>query len=102
MTTTKLSASALVDSLTGFEEIAIEKHMGIDPYVDGQTKPLRALRALLFVQGTREGLTAPEARQRAMEMPMSAVQDHFVEEEPEDLDPDNPDTETGKDASPSA
>ena len=97
---TQISASEMVQSLTGFEEIAIEKHMGIDPYADGETKPLKVLRALLFVQATREGMTAPAAREHAMGLAMGAVQDRFVEEEePEDLDPDEPETEAGKDDS---
>ena len=73
VTTEQISASEMVQSLTGFEEIAIEKTMHVDPYKDGEAKPIRVLRALVFVLELRKGLDTAAARQAAMDMPMSAV-----------------------------
>lgn len=92
----KLSAQEMVQSLTGFDEIAIDKHMGIDPYADGERKPIAVLRALVFVQKTREGLSAPAAKDVAMGMSMQDVQDSF-EDEADDVDPEQPDSDQGKD-----
>lgn len=98
---TKITASEMVESLTGFEEIAIEKHMGIDPYADGERKPLKVMRALVFVRATREGMDAPKAREHAMTLSMGQVQEQFAEDEPE-IDSAAPETESGKDVTPAA
>lgn len=97
----KITASEMVQSLTGFEELAIEHHMKIDPYADGARKPLSVMRALVFVLRKREGLKDHEARQAAMGMPMSEVQGFFAEEGPEDIDPENPETPSGEGFAPS-
>lgn len=98
--TTKITASEMVQSLNGFEELAIEKHMGIDPYADGERKPMAVMRAMVFVLRKREGATDQEARQAAMEMPMGVLKDIF-EDEPEELDPENPETPAGEGSAPS-
>lgn len=99
--TTQITASEMVESLTGFEEIAIEKHMGIDPYADGERKPLKVMRALVFIRATRDGMDAAKAREHAMSLSMGQVQEQFADDEPE-IDPDAPETEPGKGVSPSA
>lgn len=98
MSAEKISASEMVQSLTGFEEIAIEEHMGVDPYSDFQTKPLRVLRALVFVQKTREGAKPRDAKNHAMNLSMQSVQDSF-EDETDEVMEDEPVTEAGKDSS---
>lgn len=100
MSDDKISASEMVQSLTGFEEIAIERHMGIDPYADGEAKPLKVLRALVFVQRKRAGGKDAEAREYAMGLTMGEVQDLFAKESPE-LDPENPETPVGEGFAPS-
>lgn len=100
MSDDKITASEMLQTLTGFEELAIEKHMGVDPYADGERKPLKVMRALTFVNATRQGLDAVKARQQAMDMPMSQVQEQFADEEPE-LDPENPETPAGEGFAPS-
>ncbi|GAA4698258.1 hypothetical protein [Nocardioides nanhaiensis] len=97
----KLTASETIQTLTGFEEIAIEAHMGVEIYSEGQAKPMRVMRALVFVQRMRDGDNAHEARKVAMEMPMRELQDHFAPEL-EEIDPDAPDTPEGKGNSASA
>lgn len=94
----KPSALETLNSLTGFEEIAIEKHLNIDPYADGERKPLKVLRALVFVLATRSGMDAPRAREHAMGMPMTEVNAQFSDEA-DDIDPEDPETEAGKGSS---
>lgn len=91
----KISAGEFVQSLTGFEEIAIERHMGIDPYADGEAKPMKVMRALVFVQYTRDGVDPSTARQRAMDLTMHEVQERFEDEDPE-IDEDSPETPSGE------
>ena len=97
----KISASEMLQSLTGFEEIAIEKHMGVDPYADGERKPMSVMRALVFIARKREGLKDHEAREAAMGMPMGQLSDLFAEEAPAELDPENPETPAGEGSAPS-
>lgn len=83
------------ESLTGFDEIAVEKTLGIDVYTDGERKPVLMMRALVFVHMRRLGKTDPEAKQAVMEMPLSAVNDYFETDQDEVL-ADEPDSESGK------
>lgn len=96
-----ISAGEMVQSLTGFEELAIEQHMKIDPYTDGGRKPVAVLRSLVFVVNKRAGKTDREAREIAMSMPAGELQDMFADE-PEEIDPDNPETPAGEDSAPAA
>jgi hypothetical protein len=100
VTSAQISATDMVESITGFEEIAIEKHFGLDVYQDGEDKPIKVMRALAFLLRTREGLDAKTAKEQVMAMPMGAVQDLFADEL-EELDPEDPMTESGKDSEPS-
>lgn len=101
-TTPTMTADEMVESLTGFDELAIEKHFGgFDIYDDGQTKPTRALRCLAFVQFRRDGETDRDAVKKAQELTFKEVAAMFVEAEPE-IDPDAPETEAGKDSTPPA
>jgi hypothetical protein len=98
VSTATVSAEEFSESLTGFEEIAVEKHMGMDIYADAERKPILAMRSLVFVHQTREGLDAGKAKQAAMEMPLGEVKEFFAEAEPEVM-PDEPVSESGKDGS---
>lgn len=97
---TTLTATEMQQSLTGLEELAIEKHMGVDPYSDGAAKPMRVMRALIFVMRKREGLSDQKAREAAMSLPMGELKKFFAEEVPE-LDPENPETPAGEGSAPS-
>lgn len=94
----KLSAGDMINSLTGFEEIAIEQHMGTDPYADGERKPMKVMRALVFVQQTRSGMTPQEAKNHALNLSLADVQAAFSDEEDEVM-PEEPVTEEGKEDS---
>jgi hypothetical protein len=86
------------ESVTGFDEIAVEKIMGMDMYTEAEAKPVLLLRSLVFIHIRRSGISDPDARKQVMEMPLGDVNDYFASKE-EDVDPDEPDSESGKDES---
>ena len=95
MSTTELTIEEVQESITGFDEIAVEQHMGMDIYTDAEAKPILLLRALVFVHQVHELKPAPEARKAALGMTLKEVQGYFAEP-PEEIDEDEPDTEAGK------
>jgi hypothetical protein len=100
MSKTDLSVSEVMDSLTGFEEIAIEKHMAYDIYTDDEAKarPVLLMRCLVFVLEKRAGLKDTDAMKAAMGMSVKDVNDYFPDTV-EDVEPNDPDTDEGKDDS---
>ncbi|WP_395691799.1 hypothetical protein [Nocardioides sp.] len=100
MSTSPMTAEEMAESLTGFDEIAIEKHFGIDIYTDSETKGVKALRALVFVDLRRGGKSDDQAKQAAMEMALRDANTYFADDEPE-LDPEHPETPSGNDSAPS-
>lgn len=94
----QVPADELFESLTGFDEIAINKAFNLE-LGQIQEKPFMFMRALVFVNERRGGANDLTAHATAMNMPMSALTDYFAEVE-DDLDPDDPDTESGKGDSP--
>ena len=100
----KLSLSELVDSLTGHEENAIEERFGAMP-ADLIVRSLSKLkRSLIFVAQQRKGDAPEAAYQHAMNMRLVDVVNLFQsdEEDADDAMPTDPDTDQGKDDSPSA
>lgn len=100
MTTTEkpkapeLTSTEVLGSLTGYDELAIEQQFG-GP-IEGMTKtPSKFGRALVFVLKRREGLKDPAAKKYALDLTMSAVDDHFKPDEDDEL----PGSEAGKDES---
>lgn len=99
---TGMTIEEMVESLTGFDEIAIEKHFdGFDIYAGGEKKAVRAMRVLAFVWHRRQGANDREALQTVQNLPFKAVSDYWLDTE-EEIDPDQPDTASGKDSAPSA
>lgn len=95
MSTVDLTVEEMSGSLTGFEEQAIKKNFGVtmnDLGREGTT----ALRALVFADQRRKGAKDRDAYNTAMEMPLRDCQAYFAEEETE-VDPDDPETDQGKD-----
>jgi hypothetical protein len=92
-----MTAEEFAETLTGFEEIAIEKHMGLDVYTESKKKPVLAMRAMVFVDQTRQGLDAAAAKDAALGMTVKDVQSYFNEDD--EVTPDTPETESGKDDS---
>ena len=95
-----MTIDEFVESLTGFDEIAIEKNFdGFDVYTQAETKSIRAMRAMAFVRFRREGQTDRDAFKAAQSLPLKDLQAMWITAAPE-IDPDNPDTESGKDSEP--
>jgi hypothetical protein len=81
----QITVNDMAESLTGYDEIAIQKHFGIDIYADGEQKGVVALRALVFIQKTREGLDVKAAKDAAMSMPLKACNEFFLTEQDGEL-----------------
>lgn len=92
--TIDMTGSDYFDTLTGYDELAIKARFGESPY-RLQSEPLQFLRALIFVHRRRTGLKDAEAYIAAQDLPLSAVHGYFADD-PDDLDPDHPDTDAGK------
>ncbi|HWI43269.1 MAG TPA: hypothetical protein VNS81_06585 [Nocardioides sp.] len=104
-----VAPSELFLSLTGFDEIAIAKAFGAEvseiAEVDPQGQPKRQytlLRALAFVHQRRQGLKDGDAFKAAMNLTLQDVTDYFADEDEDELDPDDPVGDQGKDDSPSS
>lgn len=87
-----------LNSLTGYDEIAIAQAFGKDISTLLET-PTTAGRALIFVLNRREGRPDKEAKAAAMELPLGDVNAYFSSDDP---DPDQPNTPAGEDDSPPA
>ena len=95
-----MTLDEMVESLTGFDELAIEKHFdGFDVYTQGETKSIRAMRALAFVQFRRDGEADRDALKSALGLSFKDLSSRFLPDEPE-IDPDEPETPSGKDSTP--
>lgn len=84
-------------TLNGFDEIAIVKQFGADVN-QLRNEPFRFLRALVFVDQRRRDLKDTEAFRYAQERTIAQLGAYFPDATPE-LDPDDPDTEAGKEPS---
>lgn len=93
--TRNLTITETVESLTGWDETAIEKHFGAD---FDSLRTSASLRALVFILQVRDGKTAREAYQFAMDLPLKSLNDHFADEPDEPFE-EQPETEVGKGAS---
>lgn len=89
------SMTEVTESLTGFDEIAIEQAFGAGIGDLLENKATTAARALLFVLRRRDGLKDGEARKVVMEMRLGDVQDYFDTGD-EHEDEDSPVSEPGK------
>ena len=96
---TETTLSEMVESLTGYDELAIEKHFGAPISDLMNSKPTTGIRGLIFVHKTRENFSAVDAKKQAMELPMRGAMDYFASDEQEPL-PEEPVTEQGKDSEP--
>lgn len=92
---TELTVEEMVDSLTGWDELAIEEHLKRP--IDGMRSNYTVGRALIGVHLTREGQKAGVAFKAAMAMPNSEVSKYFTKKSANDDDLLVP-SESGKDA----
>lgn len=100
MSTQKMSGAEMVQSLTGFDEIAIEQAFNkpLDQLANSNTM---LARALVFVDLRREGRNDGQARKDAMGMSIREVLAYFPDDEDEVM-PEEPVTEQGKEPSEAA
>jgi hypothetical protein len=87
----RMTASEFLDSLTGFDELAIAKAFG-KPIEDMGGGVSMGGRALVFVVKRRDGMKDAAAYEYAMNLPGSKIDDHFRPGDDEKL----PGSETGK------
>ncbi|WBQ02941.1 hypothetical protein [Kribbella sp. CA-293567] len=104
-TTTELTFDEVLDSLTGYDELAIKSTTDVPLSKMLAADSVHALRAVIGIHTLREtGKSGSKAYQAAykaaMEMPLSQVRQYFAEP-PGDPIPDEPDSTAGKDDSPS-
>lgn len=97
----KVTVTETIQSLTGFEEIAIAKHFEHDISTLLDAHATMAGRALVFTIKTREGKEPRHAKTEAMAMTLQQVNDYFAEDEDEPM-PEDPITEQGKEPARSA
>ena len=90
-----MTASEMLESLTGFDEVAIAKHFGAEALELAEKKPTMLARALAFVHMTREGRDAAAARADAMGLSIRQANDYFLDSEDE-VTPEEPVTAEGE------
>lgn len=91
----RMSADEFMETLTGFDEIAIEKAWGKDVMALAQGSPTTLLRALVFVERRRDGLNDHEAKDAVLGMTLREVNERFVDDEDEPM-PEEPVTVAGE------
>lgn len=81
----KPTVNEVVESLTGYEELAVEKQFGDEL---GDLSPLKLMRALAFVLQKRAGKNDVDAKKAAMAMTQAQVTDAFSDEDDDEGDDD--------------
>lgn len=100
MSNTELTAEDFFKSITGFDEIAIQKTFGTS-FVDLRNDQFRFLRALVFVDLRRDGKKDAEAYTEVMNLGIGQV-DAWFAEAADEVFPEEPVTEQGKAAAPAS
>ncbi|MDF1705067.1 MAG: hypothetical protein P1U38_09860 [Aeromicrobium sp.] len=96
MSQTDKTATEVMESLTGFDEIAIAQQFGSEVLVLGKDRQTAFMRAMVFIDLRRAGSSDAEARQDAMSLPLKEVNEYFAADD--EIDADDPDTDAGKGA----
>lgn len=97
----ELTSEEMVESLTGYEEIAIAKAFGSEVFDLAEHRPMTFLRACVFAHERRTGKNDADAKKAAMDLSIKATQEYFTEE-PDEVMPDEPASAVGKDDEPPA
>ncbi|WP_062208846.1 hypothetical protein [Demequina oxidasica] len=100
MSNTEMTAEDFFKSITGFDEIAIQKAFGAS-FVDLRNDQFRFLRALVFVDLRRDGKKDADAYTEVMGLGIGAVDGWFADVEAE-VFPEEPVTDQGKAAAPAS
>ncbi len=104
MSATEITYSEIQNSITGYDEIAVTKHMGCDIYEAAVTKITTFRRCLVFIHQRHQGVDDQAAKKVALGMTFKDAFEYFADDPEELLDEDDaePETETGKDSTPPA
>lgn len=94
----RITADEFMETLTGYDEIAIEKAFSKDVMGLAQGAPTTLLRSLVFVEKRREGLSDKDAKDAVLQMSLREVNERFAQDDEEPM-PEEPVTEAGKDDS---
>jgi hypothetical protein len=95
MSTTEITFAEIQHSITGFDEIAVQKHMDCDVYEAASTKLTLFRRCLVFIHQRHQGLDDQAAKKVALGMRFKDLFEYFAAE-PYDDEDDEPETEVGK------
>lgn len=89
----------VLDSLTGYDEIAITEAFG-RYFAVLMDDPTMLARSMVFTVLRRGGAKDKDAKRAAMDLRWGDVQSFFADDDEQgELDPDNPDTPAGEDDS---
>lgn len=77
---------AIAKTINGFEEMAVERFFSKSFRMLGEGT--LAARAILFVQWCRDGMRDKDAYQKAMLLGLEALEDSFLDPEPDDEEDD--------------
>ena len=94
MSAHEMTAEEFLDSLTGFDEMAIKKAFGDTITNLSSNDQMMFARALVFIAKRREGLADGPAKNAALEMTFGEVTRYFAEDV--ETTPEEPETESGK------
>ncbi|WP_300399882.1 hypothetical protein [Nocardioides sp.] len=75
----KPTPNDLFESMTGFDEIAVARSFGAE-ITTMREQPFTFMRALLFVQARRDGMSDAKAREHALGLTVREVNDSFSED----------------------
>ena len=85
--TSGMSLEEIQKSVNGFDEIAVEQSFGYDLWTEGEARPMKFVRALVFIHLRRpadrggQGLSDADAKARVLEMPAGEVDDYFADQD---------------------
>lgn len=101
MPSTETTMTDVLLSVNGYDEIAIASYFNAE-LTELQDKPLRAIRAMVFIAERRGGANDKDAYKAAMTLTQAEAAAYFPDD-PTDTDehPDEPESEVGKDGAPS-
>lgn len=100
MPSTDTTMTDVLLSVNGYDEIAIARFFNAE-LTELQDKPLRAIRAMVFIAERRNGASDKDAYKAAMTLTQSEAADYFPDDPTDDETPDEPESEVGKDDAPS-
>lgn len=101
MSAPTITGQEMAESLTGFDQIAVKNRFGKDPFQFGEDEGPTFVRALVFVQKRRDGMSDDDAYDHAMNLPVGALKDAFLEDEPDLSELGGPVPPSGEGSAPS-